>query len=762
MCFICGQPDTYRCSCEVTQPFCDQCAENTKCIEKIDSQCVIYHFNSQTPSKLVNLGLPNNTSVEAILEAIDALIGNSFNVPFTPIDSQSVKWITGGTVGHAPKAEVIISPDSNNQAEVRNNGLFVKPYNENYYVKVNAIDAPAYLKDQIVGGSDPDGIVTIDVVDVNGLLTIKPVINVQCLLNTIRTQYAEEFCELVDSCKCFLSIENLVAVFGPACPEGYVLNEEETLCVGENEVAPTIETETITACPVSFSQWGQYSALVYKNGFTTEGKGIGTSLTQDLTDGNVVAISTDEVWKSSVYPPTTNNNGPQNRSALWSCEDPNFVGTLGFVVPIDVPESKIYYVAISADNEFSLGVDGITLLNTTNDNTYWADGGAKFRYWHIYPINLSEGIHYISISGTNAGSVGMFAAEIYNNTLSELQAASLEPSFIADRAAYPLTSNVYSNLDLIFSTRCARANGTFSVGNASCPPGYNLDTSGGVLTPPCQGINGDTGDWVCRQTLTVPFSGYSVTLVWDRIPNAINYQVQQKLTSEPDSEYVDSSVSPVANPGSGSTVSVTISGLESNQFDFRVRANFDSCSSEWVTVSNDDECVNVSFIEPELPQGQVAVPYNEEIELVGSAPFTLSGITKPSWMSIQIVGNSVIIGGTPDVSSLNVPIAFTVENCEGQGNQSFSGNIDVIEAPVVHDVGIFSNDDVTICDGGQSDVYYRLPLEIGTVLYSDLGLTTPYTGNNFVVLQSNHIIYTIDSETGEITGTTGNSCLPSI
>lgn len=759
MCFICGQPDTFRCDCVVSQPFCDQCAENVACGEKIDSQCVIYHFNSSVPSKLVNLGLPNNTSVEAILEAIDALIGNSFNVTFAPINSQSIGWIPGGPAGHTPTAEVIISPDLNNQAEVRGNGLFVKPYNENYYVKVNALDAPAYLKDQLIGGSDPDGIVTIDVEDMNGLMTFTPVVNIQCLLDVIRTQFAEEFCELVDRCKCFLTIENLFAVFGPACPPGYVLNEAETLCISEETINPTISSTIITACPQFRPEYSLYGALVYNGGYNPDGTGLNGSLLAAVGAGNVTQLLTADVWQSDNV--TGDNNGPGNRAGIWVCPY-SFPNTLGFVVPVNVPSTKTYYIAIAADNDFKIQVNNVTVVDSSLTNTdYWANGSAKFRYWHIYPVALTAGVQYIGISGIDTGVQGMLAAEIYDNTLVELQAAALDPAFVGSPGTFPLGQNHYQNLNLIFSTRCARGGASFTIGNATCPDNtWTLDTTGGApLVPPCQGINSDTSQWICRRSITAPFSGYTATLVWDRIPNAISYTIEQKLTSEPDTEYVELTGSPLANPGSGSTVNFPINGLDSDQLTFRVRANFDVCSTEWaIVVGEDAECVNVTFTAPDLPNAQVAVAYNENIPLGGSGPFVLSGITKPSWMSIQVIGNNVILAGIPDATGTGVAVEFTVENCEGVGSQAFADTINIIAAPIISDAASFAATDVGICAVNSIAAYYQLPLGTGTILYSDIALTMPITGSDFAALISNGVVYTLNSATGAITGITGNVC----
>lgn len=124
MCYICGQPDYLRCNCESAQPYCDQCAEETSCVDKMDAECIIYHLHDNKPSKLVNLDLPNKTSISTIVEKIDSLIGTYFNIPFAPENTTSIIWTPDGPAGHQPSAKVVISPDADNIIIQRENGMF--------------------------------------------------------------------------------------------------------------------------------------------------------------------------------------------------------------------------------------------------------------------------------------------------------------------------------------------------------------------------------------------------------------------------------------------------------------------------------------------------------------------------------------------------------------------------------------------------------------------------------------------------------------
>jgi hypothetical protein len=669
MCYICGQPTcTSPDFCESQEPFCDTCSNDTTCVQKMDSECVIYHMNTDEPSQLINLRMPNGSTVEAILEKIDSLIGSQFNIPFEPEDTITIKWTPQGAAGHAPKADVIVSPATGNTLVATSQGLFVP--GSDYKVKVDQDDVPQYLEHQILGGTD--GIVSNSVQKIGGILHIIPSINLLCLINKIRTDHQEEFCELVDSCKCLLSIDNLIAAFAPACPTGYVL--EDGVCVSEETIAPTTGTTEVEACANFYEEYGEYGALVYTGGFTAEGLGIGATLGADLIDGNVIAITTAQVWQNNDHstPGTSDgdNHGPVNRAGVWDCAGVG-VGSLGFSVPINVPTTKTYYLGIAADDKFQVTVNGSVIIDNqtvTPGSEYYLDGGAIFRYWHIYPVNLTAGVNYIGFIGVDTGGVqSVIAAEIYDNTLAELQAAALDPDFVLDPTTFPLNENHYSNLNLIFSTRCARQPGSiFSIGVAECPDdSWSLDTTGGdPLVPPCQGINSDVEDWVCRRTITAPFSGYTVTLVWDRIPNALNYTVQQKLHSDPDSAYVDSVGSPVTDPGSGSTAELVISGLASEEMDFRVRANFADCSTDWTVVTSDAICEPVTIDDSVvLPEGVVGEPYSASIPITGGTPpYIITSQIVPDWATLEVSLTEVTITGTPDEAGTE-PVEFTIANC---------------------------------------------------------------------------------------------------
>lgn len=101
--------------------------------------------------------------------------------------------------------------------------------------------------------------------------------------------------------------------------------------------------------------------------------------------------------------------------------------------------------------------------------------------------------------------------------------------------------------------------------------------------------------------------------------------------------------------------------------------------------TTDCECVNVGFaiLPIILPAAQVGVAYNYTIFLTGTAPFTLSDIVKPAWMTITIVGSTIVFSGTPAVGDITsdddhdtINVSLNIHNC-GDEIGTISQHIDV-------------------------------------------------------------------------------------
>lgn len=116
-------------------------------------------------------------------------------------------------------------------------------------------------------------------------------------------------------------------------------------------------------------------------------------------------------------------------------------------------------------------------------------------------------------------------------------------------------------------------------------------------------------------------------------------------------------------------------------------------------------CVPLAAPSYTLPDAYVASPYIYSITLTGDAPFALTVVSKPSWMTIAITGSTINFTGTPaggDVDT-DVTVSFTVSNCSAVNSLSFSDTIDVeADIPACIPVSIPS---VTLPDAVVGDAY---------------------------------------------------------
>lgn len=141
-CPVCNAPDYINCNCEVSEPFCDPCSSDSKCVQKIDAECVIYHRDDDKATKLTCLGLPNKTSAEAIFEKIDTFICqiNDTQIPITPIDTDSIDLTAFGELKHTLQADVNISAASGNTLEILSDGLYASSASGHTYTADQGIE----------------------------------------------------------------------------------------------------------------------------------------------------------------------------------------------------------------------------------------------------------------------------------------------------------------------------------------------------------------------------------------------------------------------------------------------------------------------------------------------------------------------------------------------------------------------------------------------------------------------------------------------
>lgn len=242
------------------------------------------------------------------------------------------------------------------------------------------------------------------------------------------------------------------------CPTGYTLNTATHQCVKVTKI-PLVPTGKLrTACHVTDDSYTNFGVLIYSS-FNADGSGVFENYHVN-----------DPYWSNNN--PISYTKGKLNQVALWACNPDGTQPTLydpleeyiGFIYPVDLPETKTYYIGIAGDNKVRIRVDCNTIVDMdANAIANEHPNGTSldtFKYWHIYPVKISAGHHVIELTGLNHGSVAGFGAEIYNNTAQEI-----------------INSNDGTGLDILFSTK-DRIGQPFQVSKTftgACPDGSCLD-----------------------------------------------------------------------------------------------------------------------------------------------------------------------------------------------------------------------------------------------------------------------------------------------
>lgn len=261
------------------------------------------------------------------------------------------------------------------------------------------------------------------------------------------------------------------------CGEGY-MPYSETECYKTDVISSTAPLTPISFVDIGYVNYSIYGTYVYNPGYSISG------FTNPI-GGDYVTLPPNTLWKNIAG---NTVDGPLNRCGVWVTNYPSFGPPynvwLGFSQCINITETKTYYVGIAADNDFKLKIDGITIVDSSL-STYWNAASKSFKRWNVYPITLNSGNHIIELYGRNDGSYGGFGCEIYNNTLSELNSATL-----------------YSDLNIIFTssgkteaTLVQSNTGEYLTSGYTCSTGYVYNSCDNTCvkyefceicpTPPC-------------------------------------------------------------------------------------------------------------------------------------------------------------------------------------------------------------------------------------------------------------------------------------
>ncbi|SIN69273.1 PA14 domain-containing protein [Chitinophaga niabensis] len=133
--------------------------------------------------------------------------------------------------------------------------------------------------------------------------------------------------------------------------------------------------------------------------------------------------------KGMMSPMLLADQGPLNRSGIWGC---SAVGTEWLFVnaTFACAETKQYLIGVGADNHFRVYIDGsLIVANEITDSE-------NFKLWHVFPVNLTAGLHTIRLEGRDDGTPGAIGCEIYDNNVTGLANAV-----------------TYNDLKVLFSTK---------------------------------------------------------------------------------------------------------------------------------------------------------------------------------------------------------------------------------------------------------------------------------------------------------------------
>lgn len=286
-------------------------------------------------------------------------------------------------------------------------------------------------------------------VDTDGTILESPAIAITGL--ALDTRYTIQATN--EQCGSIYEEDILLPCTGAGCPSGYVLSPDGTYCykVETVEAIPPPSFDTLVAkSSVQYTTCGSY---IYDAGYNSNGTGTSTQITP---------VNTFWVNGAGLCANNTTVDGVLNRCGVWASTTSNNQD-IGFGVCINIEESKIYYIGIGCDNYGVIKIDGVAII-TQNEAAINAQYGlgccACFSVWHIYPVELTAGIHFIELFGHNISLIAALGAEIYDNTAAELIAATS-----------------YGDLNLIFSTKdYVGEQVQIGSGGYTCPSGYSLAT----------------------------------------------------------------------------------------------------------------------------------------------------------------------------------------------------------------------------------------------------------------------------------------------
>lgn len=242
------------------------------------------------------------------------------------------------------------------------------------------------------------------------------------------------------------------------CSSGFTIAPSGEECQQISVIPATVSNAGYCLAPSVNGAYSGWESRIYTLGFNN-----GSLKLPPGTIGSTIAyrMLASPQWANLAANLT---DGPMNREGVWIDSDCNGVkDALGVGVSTTIAFqfvnsgiARTIYVGVGADNTFKLNVNGI--LVAENDGI--GNPQSPFKFWHIIPIQIVQGINYINLIATGDGSVNdAMAMVVYDNTALQIATAVND-----------------SSLNILFKSSQLRGS---SYDVATCPSDYSLDTSSG-------------------------------------------------------------------------------------------------------------------------------------------------------------------------------------------------------------------------------------------------------------------------------------------
>ena len=226
-------------------------------------------------------------------------------------------------------------------------------------------------------------------------------------------------------------------------------------------------------------------------------------------------VGTYKEWKSPAVggsylgtfwsnPYQTITGGRLNNTGFWSAESPSAIATGFLEFTLSIPSTDTYHIGVSCDNFSSVYVDNSLIVGD-----YSTVSSDNYRYWDIFPIQLTAGSHIIKLVGTNnderpvntVNNPGLMGIEVYGNTSTQIS-ASITSS--------PLGTSTPVGINLTYSSKDHLTEGVFTknfhVGNILYSQGVVIITDENYQNAmiPISGTTTTTTSTTSTTTTVVP------------------------------------------------------------------------------------------------------------------------------------------------------------------------------------------------------------------------------------------------------------------